>query len=167
MKKIKIIIATLVVAITVASCGVYNFTGTGDLNAKTYQVNFFQNNAPIIEPGLGRDFRVALQDLILNQTSLDLVRANGDLVYEGEIVEYRVSPMSATANNTAAQNRLTIGVQVRFTHKNRPEDDFDQRFSFFFDYPASTQLTSVKSAAHQEIFERLNQDIFNASLAKW
>ena len=86
MKKIKIIIATLVIAITVASCGIYNFTGTGDLNAETYQVNFFQNNAPIIEPGLDRDFTTALQDLILNQTSLDLVRANGDLVYEGEIV---------------------------------------------------------------------------------
>ncbi len=167
MQKIKIIIATLIVAITVASCGVYNFTGTGDLNAKTYQVNFFQNNAPIIEPGLDRDFTLALQDLILNQTSLDLVRANGDLVYEGEIVEYRVSPMSATSNNTAAQNRLTIGVQVRFTHKNRPEDDFDQRFSFFFDYPATSQLSSVQAAAYLEIFERLTQDIFNASLAKW
>jgi hypothetical protein len=167
MKKIKISIATLIVAITVVSCGVYNFTGTGDLNAKTYQVNYFQNNAPIIEPGLDRDFTLALQDLILNQTSLDLVRANGDLLYEGEIVEYRVSPMSATANNTASQNRLTIGVQVRFTHKNRPEDDFDQRFSFFFDYPASTQLINVQSAAYEEIFERLTQDIFNASLAKW
>lgn len=167
MKKIKIIIATLIVAITITSCGIYNFTGTGDLNAKTYQVNFFQNTAPIIEPGLDRDFTLALQDLILNQTSLDLVRANGDLVYEGEIVEYRVSPMSATANNTAAQNRLTIGVQVRFTHTNRPEDDFDQRFSFFYDYPATTQLINVQDAAYQEIFERLTQDIFNASLAKW
>ncbi|WP_420575012.1 LPS assembly lipoprotein LptE [Kordia sp.] len=167
MKKTKIILTTLLVVITMVSCGVYNFTGTGDLNAKTYQVNFFQNNAPIIEPGLDRDFTLALQDLILNQTSLDLVRANGDLVYEGEIVDYRVSPMSATANNTAAQNRLTIGVQVRFTHKNRPDDDFDQRFSFFFDYPASTQLTAVQSTAHEEIFERLTQDIFNASLAKW
>lgn len=167
MKKIQIIIASLLVAITIVGCGAYNFTGTGDLNAKTYQVNYFQNNAPIIEPGLDRDFTLALQDLILNQTSLDLVRANGDLVYEGEIVEYRVSPMSATANNTAAQNRLTIGVQVRFTHKNRPEDDFDQRFSFFYDYPASTQLLSVQSTAFQEIFERITQDIFNASLAKW
>jgi len=167
MKKIKIISAALIAAITIVSCGVYNFTGTGNLNAKTYQVNYFQNNAPIIEPGLDRDFTLALQDLILNQTSLDLVRANGDLLYEGEIVEYRVSPMSATANNTAAQNRLTIGVQVRFTHKNKPEDDFDQRFSFFFDYPASTQLISIQSAAYDAIFERLTQDIFNASLAKW
>jgi len=167
MKKIQILMTTLIIAISVAGCGLYNFTGTGDLNAKTYQVNFFQNNAPIIEPGLDRDFTLALQDFILNQTSLDLVRSNGDLVYEGEIVEYRVSPMTATANNTAAQNRLTIGVQVRFTHKNKPDDDFDQRFSFFYDFPATSQLSTVQSTAFQEIFERLTLDIFNASLAKW
>lgn len=167
MKKIHIIITTLIIALTVTSCGIYNFTGTGDLKADTFQVNFFQNNAPIIEPGLDRDFTLALQDFILNQTSLDLVRANGDLLYEGEIVEYRVSPMTATANNTAAQNRLTIGVQVRFVHKNKPEDDFDQRFSFFYDFPATSQLSAVQSTAFDEIFERLTLDIFNASLAKW
>ncbi|WP_298416667.1 LptE family protein [uncultured Kordia sp.] len=167
MKHIKTYITAVIISLLVVSCKFYNFTGTGDLNAETYQVNFFQNNAPIIEPGLDRDFTNALQDLIQNQTSLTLVRSNADLVYEGEIVEYRVSPMSATANNTAAQNRLTIGVQVRFTHNNRPDDDFDQRFSFFYDYPASSQLSAVQSVAFQEIFDRLTQDIFNASLANW
>lgn len=167
MKKIKLLVTTCVVSILLISCGNYNFTGTGDLNAKTFQVNFFQNNAPIIEPGLDRDFTIALQDLIQNQTNLNLVRSNGDLMYEGEIVDYRISPMSATANNTAAQNRLTIGVNVRFTHKNKPDDDFEQRFSFFYDYPASTQLINVQDTAFQEIFERITQDIFNASLAKW
>jgi hypothetical protein len=36
------------------SCSVYNFTGTGKIDAKTFQVNFFQNNAEIIEPGIDR-----------------------------------------------------------------------------------------------------------------
>ncbi|WP_430411689.1 LptE family protein [Kordia sp.] len=167
MKRIKIYITAVIISLSFTGCKFYNFTGTGDLNAETYQVNFFQNNAPIIEPGLDRDFTLALQDLIQNQTSLTLVRSNADLIYEGEIVEYRVSPMSATANNTAAQNRLTIAVQVRFTHNNRPDDDFDTRFSFFYDYPASSQLAAVQSTAFEEIFERLTQDIFNASLANW
>jgi hypothetical protein len=33
-------------------CGVYNFTGTGKIDAKTFQVNFFQNNADLVEPEL-------------------------------------------------------------------------------------------------------------------
>ncbi|UGU17365.1 LPS assembly lipoprotein LptE [Sinomicrobium kalidii] len=153
--------------ITVQSCGVYNFTGGDVGSAQTFQVNSFRNEAPLIEPGLDRDFTLALQDLVMNQTSLDLVPSNGDLVYEGEITEYRVAPMTATAEQTAAQNRLTIGVRVRFTNHTKEEDDFERTFSFFYDFGANEQLSTVKSAAHQEIFERITQDIFNASLANW
>ena len=77
-------------------CGIYSFTGTSiPADTKTFQVNYFQNNAPLIEPGLDRDFTVALQDLILNQTNLSLVNSGGDLTYEGEITEYRISKTNA------------------------------------------------------------------------
>lgn len=157
---------------TAMGCGIYNFTGGDVGTAKTFQVNYFQNYASqnpgsTFEPGVDRDFTLALQDLILNQTSLDLVKANGDLLYEGEIVEYRVSPMSATAQQNAAQNRLSIAVQVRFFNNTKDNVDFEQRFSFFFDYPANSQLATVKDEAHQIIFERITQDIFNKSLADW
>lgn len=140
--------------------------------AQTFQVNYFQNYASqspgsTFDPGLDREFTLALQDLILNQTSLDLVGSNGDLLYEGEIVEYRVSPMSATAEQTAAQNRLSISINVRFFNTTKEKADFEKRFSFFYDYDASAQLSSVRDEAHQVIFERINQDIFNASLADW
>ena len=46
-------------------------------------------------------------------------------------------------------------------------DDFERKFSFYYDYPAETQLLNVKSEAHEIIFERITQDIFNESLAKW
>ena len=90
-----------------------------------------------------------------------------DLLYEGEIVEYRISPMSATSQQTAAQNRLSIAVNVRFFNNTKEDVDFEQRFSFFYDYPANSQLASVKDEAHQVIFERITQDIFNKSLADW
>lgn len=150
-------------------CGFYSFTGVQDLTGiETFQVNFFQNNAPLVEPGLDRSFTTALQDLIQNQTSLSLVTSRGDLIYEGEIVEYRISPTTATADNRAAQNRLTMSVTVRFFDKTKPDDEFSQRFSFFYDYPASAQLVGgLKDTAHEEIFERITQDVFNATLANW
>lgn len=168
MNRIKYSLA-IVLFMVITGCGNYSFTGASiSENTRTFQVNYFQNNAPLIEPGLDRDFTLALQDLLLNQTNLDLVRSNGDLVYEGEIVEYRISPTTATSQNTAAQNRLTIAVKVRFYDKNDPDAEFDQRFSFFYDYAGSAQLVgSQKDTAIEEIFERLTQDIFNASLAKW
>lgn len=170
MKQFKFILA-FTLSVIVWSCGSVNYSFTGasiSPETKTFQVNYFQNTAPLVEPGLDRDFTLALQDLILNQTSLDLVRSNGDLVYEGEIVEYRIAPMTATAQNTAAQNRLTIGVNVRFFDKNDPEAELEQRFSFFYDYPGSAQLVGAqKDTAIGEILDRITQDIFNASLAKW
>lgn len=154
------------------SCGAYNFTGGDVGTATSFQVNYFQNYATqspgsIFEPGLDRDFTLSLQDVILNQTNLDLVSSNGDLLYEGEIVEYRISPMTATAEQRAAQNRLTMSVNVRFFNKTKEEADFEKRFSFFFDYDANAQLSSVRDEAHEAIFERINQDIFNESLANW
>ena len=172
MKKQILILSLLPVFLTLSGCGVYNFTGGDVGTAETFQVPQFQNYAgqsvgSTIEPGLDRDFTLALQDAILNQTNLSLTTSNGDLLYEGEIVEYRVSPMSATAQQTAAQNRLTIGINVRFYNNTKEDVDFERRFSFFFDYPSNTLLDAIKSEAHQVIFERLTQDIFNASLADW
>jgi Lipopolysaccharide-assembly len=150
------------------SCGIYNFTGAGPINAKTFQVNFFQNNAPLIEPGLDRDFTFALQDFINNQTNLSLVSSNGELVFEGEIVEYRVSPMTATADQLASQNRLNITLNVRFTNNNKEGENTEKRFTHFYDFPANQQLVGTTlSTAKKEIFDRITQDIFTETLSKW
>lgn len=162
-------IVLFITSILILGCGAYSFTGASvGPNTKTFQVNYFQNNAILVEPGLDLQFTNALIDLLLNQTNLSLVKSNGDLVYEGEITQYRISPTTATSSNTAAQNRLTIGVKVHFFDKYDEEAEFDQSFSFFYDYAGSAQLVGgVKDAAVEEIFERITQDIFNASLAKW
>lgn len=167
MKNIKFLLI-IIVASTFNSCGPYNFTGTGKIDAKTFQVNYFQNNAELIEPGIERTFTLELQDIIQNQTNLNLVNSGGDLMYDGEITQYRITPMSATADQRAAQNRLTIAVMVRFTNKNKEEDDFQKTFSFFYDYEGTTQLVGAKlTEALDVIFERITQDVFNESLAKW
>lgn len=155
-----------------SGCGAYNFSGADVGEAKTFQVNFFQNYADqtpgsTIVPGLDRDFTLSLQDMINNLTSLSLTGSNGDLVYEGEIVEYKVIPMTATSDQRTSQNRLTMSVNVRFFNTKKPDNDFERRFSFFYDFDAAASLTSIQSAAHEEIFERLTQDIFNASLGNW
>ncbi|WP_370479862.1 LPS assembly lipoprotein LptE [Tamlana flava] len=169
MKKHLIYFTLLAFSLSLVSCGFYSFTGASiPPGTKTYQVNRFENTALLIEPGLERDFKLALEDLIQNQTNLTLVQSNGDLVYEGEITDYRISPTTATSQNTAAQNRLTIAVKLRFFNTKKEEDDLEQTFTFFYDYPGSAQLLGAqKTTAHETIFERITQDIFNATLAKW
>jgi hypothetical protein len=158
----------IILTITINGCSVYNFTGTGKIDAKTFQVNYFQNTAAIVEPGIERTFTNRLQEIIQNQTNLNLTNSNGDLLYEGEIVEYRIAPMQANASQTASESRLTIAVMVRFTNKNKEEDNFEKRFSFFRDYQGSElPVGSTLNGYIEEIFERITQDVFNESLAKW
>ncbi|MCP2028748.1 hypothetical protein L1276_003919 [Flavobacterium sp. HSC-32F16] len=172
MKHIKYLLL-LLAATTFSGCGVYNFTGASPIDAKTFQVSFFHNNADLVEPGIDRDFTLALQDLIMNQTNLNLVSNGGELAYEGEIVDYRITPMTATAVTStgdvgAAQNRLTIRINVRFTNKKKETDDFEKPFEFYYDFPGTALPTgSVLNEAVKTIFERITQDIFNESLAKW
>ena len=163
-----IIAITITFSFLLTSCGVYNFTGAKPVDAKTFQVNYFQNNAPLIEPGIERTFTLELQDIIQSQTNLNLVSQGGELIYEGEIVDYRITPMTATADQRAAQNRLTITVMVRFTNRNKEDDNFEKRFSHFDDFDANQQLVgSQLNKSLDVIFERITQDIFNESLAKW
>ncbi len=167
MKHLKYLLL-LTIALGINSCSVYNFTGTGKIDAKTFQVNYFQNNAPLIEPGIERTFTQRLQNLIQNQTNLNLVSTGGDLIYEGEIVDYRISPTTATADQRAAESRLSITVNVRFSNKNKEADTFEKKFNFFYNFSGTEQLVGSRlTTALDEIFERITQDIFNESLAKW
>ncbi|MDT0650073.1 LptE family protein [Autumnicola edwardsiae] len=167
MKKITILLCS-VLLLSLQSCGIYSFTGADTGDAESFQVNFFQNQADLVEPGIDRLFTLSLQDLIQNQTNLSLANENADLIFEGEIVDYYVAPMTSTANNTAAQNRLTIAINVRYYNTLDPEKDFERVFSFYYDYPATTQLVGGDlETALDEIFTRITQDIFNAALTDW
>jgi len=165
---LKAAIIIVLIITTTQSCGVYSFTGGSTGDAKTIQIDYFPNNAQLIEPRLSQEFTLSLQDLFLKLTNLSLVKSNGDLQFEGEITQYRIEPMTATAQQTAAQNRLTITVNVRFFNKLKEEDNFERSFSFYYDFDANAQLTgTVVDDAFKVIFERITLDIFNASVANW
>ena len=167
MKKIKILIL-FVLCLAINNCSIYNFTGTGKIDAKTFQVNNFVNNSPLIEPGIERNFSLKLQNIIQNQTNLNFINSGGDLLYEGEITDYRISPFAGIAGDKAAQNRLDITINVRFTNKKNEKDNFEKKFTFFHNYGANEQLTGkILTEALTDIFDNICQNIFNDSLAKW
>ncbi|MET2983958.1 LptE family protein [Aureibaculum conchae] len=166
MKKITLLILLIFI---IQGCSYkLSFTGGSTGDAETIQIDYFPNNAVLVEPTVSQKFTDALRDLFTRQTNLSLTTNNGDLYFEGEITDYKVIPITATADQRAAQNRLTIAVRVRFYNKLIEEDNFEKTFSFFSDFDANSQLIGgVLDTALEEIFERLTQDIYNASVAKW
>ncbi|WP_298367868.1 LptE family protein [uncultured Lutibacter sp.] len=168
MKKINLLLLFLV-SYTFIQCGIYSFTGTNiSPDVKTIQIDFFQNTAILVEPSLSQTFTTSFRDLFDTQTNLTSVSSGGDLQFEGEITGYKINPMTATAQQTAAQNRLTITVNVRFYNNKNEEDNFETSFSHFYDFGANEQLVGgLMDDAFKEIIDRITQDIFNASVAKW
>ena len=172
MKSIKyfvvLVILTFLSVACFTGCGVYSFTGASiPPEAKTITVTYFTNNAAFVEPTLSQTLTDALRDRFLSQTDLDFLAEGGDLQLEGIITDYSTRPVAIQGNETAAMNRLTITVKVKFTNTIEPDKDYDISFSRFEDYPSSQDLSSVKDQLIATISEALVDDIFNKAVVNW
>lgn len=162
--------AALVVAMfVVQSCGIYSFTGTSiQPDVQTVTINYFEYQALKVNPSLSNDLTTALQDKFLKLTKLEQVDMDGDLEITGAVIGYDVKAIAITANEQAAQNRLTVSVKISFTNRKYPEDDFqDKSFSAYADFDAMQQLDAVEASLCEEIIEQLCDDMFNATVANW
>ena len=164
----KIAVLVMALALVCQGCGIYSFSGASiPAEAKTVSVDYFPNHAQLVNPLLSNDFTSALRDAMMNQTPLDMVEAGGDLAFEGEITDYKTTPVAITASQTAAMNRLTITVKVRFTNSIDDSKDFEQTFSRYEDYPSDQDLNSVQESLTTTIVDQLVEDIFNKALVNW
>lgn len=168
----RLITRCLVVLLTcclfLSSCGIYSFSGASiPAEAKTISVQYFPNNAQLVNPLLSNTLTNALNDMFVNQTTLQSVAENGDLAFEGEITGYSTSPIAITGNQTAAMNRLTVTVNVRFTNRYDESKNFEQNFSQYQDYPSEQDLNMVQDVLVEQIVEDLCQDIFNKAVVNW
>lgn len=162
-------VAFLVVVLGVVSCKVnYSFTGASiSPEIKTYSVMNFPNTASLVSTILAPTFNNALMDKLARSTSLNQVSFDGDMNFEGEIVNYTSSPIAVTGDEYASQNRLTVTVRVKFTNKIEPKNNYDKRFSAYEDFDNSQMLESVESTLIPQIVDKLVTDIFNAAASNW
>ena len=165
--KAKIAVMMLALTLICQGCGIYSFSGASiPAEAKTVSVDYFPNHAQLVNPLLSDNITTALRDAMNSQTTLDLIETGGDLAFEGEITDYRTTPVAITGQ-TAAMNRLTITVKVRFSNRIDDTKDFEQSFSRYEDYPSNQDLMSVQEALTATIVEQLVEDIFNKALVNW
>ena len=118
-----VVLALAVTAFIVHSCGIYSFTGTSiQPDVKTITINYFEYQALKVNPSLSNQITEALQEKFIKLTKLELVDMDGDLEITGAVSGYDVKATAVTANEQAAQNRLTVNVKVSFTNRKYPED---------------------------------------------
>lgn len=170
MIKVKYILIITIITAAFLSCSVkYSFTGASiPQGAKTVSVANFPNMAPLVNPTLSNTLTEALKDRFISQTSLQLVQNYGDLQFEGSITNYRTAPTNIQAgSDVAAQNRLTIGISVKFINLVDPEANYESKFTRYADYESSKSLQEAESALVEQIVEELVDDIFNKAVVNW
>ncbi|MDX9727062.1 MAG: LptE family protein [Bacteroidales bacterium] len=161
-----IIVAVLI--LTVNACKVtYSFSGASTEGLESVSIQYFQNRASLVQPGLSQSLTDALIDKCKSQTNLTVINGLGDANFEGEISDYNTKPLTVSADATAAMNRFTISVKVKFTNSMDPDLSYEQTFSRYEDYDSSLDLSNVEADLSTKIIEMIVEDIFNRAFVNW
>ncbi|MEN9333219.1 MAG: hypothetical protein RLY35_399 [Bacteroidota bacterium] len=155
-------------ALFLGGCQVnYSFTGGQFSGASNFQVNYMRPQTALASPVYAQKLTEGLKDYLLAQSPLQLVTANGDLIYEGSIVDYNLSPIAAQGNEIASLTRLSITVRLKYTNQKEKELNFEKNFTKYADFPAGQDLFSVQEELWNNINDQLIQEIYNASVGNW
>jgi len=159
-----------------SGCGMsVNYSMTGSSTpAKTISITEFYNNTDLGPANIGQTFTNQLKTYFVQNSSLSVVTTDGELQMEGEITDFRVTPISPVATsdpnqiNSASSLRLTITVKATYVNTLDETLSFkDKSFSFYQDIPNDQNLTDVQDQLIRTIFTRIVNDVFNASVANW
>lgn len=145
----------------------YKMNAASTEGLESVSVAYFPNRADIVNPTLSQEFTEMLKDKFISQTRLEMVPSNGDIRFEGEVIGYSTDPAAITRNETAALNRFTIQIKVKFSNVNDPSKDFEQTFRHFSEYDSQQSLDAVEGQLVPEILEKIVEDIFNRALVNW
>lgn len=166
----KTIMFLSLLGIFLTACSIsYKFNGASIdyTTTKTITIPDFPNQAPLVYPMFATKFTTALQDIYIRQTRLTLVPVNGDLEVEGEITGYELSPAAVSEDMVASRTKLTITVRVRYSNRNKPEEDFEQSFSAYRDFNSDVPFIDIQDETEGLIIEELVDQIYNATVANW
>ncbi len=170
IRKIINTVFILSLSLLLNSCFSISYTTTGasiDPSLKTISVQYFENNAPTIQPGLSQQFTDDMKNYMESNTNLRLVNGTGDVNFEGTITGYDFAPTAIVSGDKAAQNRFTITVKVKYTNSVNPDLDFDESFSRYRDYSSTDNFDSIREKLTSEILNEIIEQVFNKAFVNW
>ena len=141
--------------------------------AETISIAEFYNNADLGPANMGQVLTNEIKNYFIQNSNIKVIAEEGQLQLEGEITDFRLTPIAPTASSgddltTASSTRLTITVKATYVNTLDEKMSFkDKTFSFYKDFPNEQNLSDVEEQYSREIFNRIINDIFNASVANW
>jgi len=162
---------TIAVATAVLTACVPRYTLNGAsidyTTTKTITIADFPIRSTYVWGPMASIFNNKLKDMFANNTRLQQVKRNGDLVIEGEITRYEQRNKAVTSEGYSAQTELSMTVNVRFTNKNKHDEDFERQFTATSSYETTQSLNSVQEKLVTDMVNDIVSQIFNATVANW
>lgn len=155
----------------------YSFTGSSlSPETKTIEIRDFPNNAPLMNASLSQEFSTAIQNRFLQRTTLKGTKEKPDILIEGEITDYSITPTTISSsvnapggNIQAAQNKLTITVKVHYENNvpNEESKSFDRTYSDEAVFSSDLDINTIETSQVKVVNERIINKIFNDIVANW
>lgn len=167
-RKIMALCALLLCMPLFQACGIYSFSGTSiQPDVKTVAIELFEYKALRVNPTLAASLTEELKNKFRKMTKLEQVDMDADLEIVGSVTGYDVKATAVTASEVAAQNRLTVSIQISFTNRKYPEENFEKSFSAYADYDSTQSLDAVEGTLCEDIIDQLCELVLNATVANW
>ena len=169
--KLLYIIGVVMLLLMGTSCSIsYKFNGaTIDYTRiKTVTIEDFPNQAPLVYPPLSQMFSERLREQFRRNTRLEPVENNGDLILEGAIVGYELTPMAMQEDALSAMTRFTITVRVSYTNMVEEKKSFSGRtFTSSQEFDSNNLFSDIQEGLANELIDDLVKQIFNATVEDW
>ena len=136
---------------------------------KVFSIKTLENNAPNAPLSYAPLLSEDLKDGIQNGTKLKLSTTpnSGEIIIEGFVNSYGVSPIAIQGDDEAAKNRLTISTTYSIYIKKPKEEEMKLTSTRFADYDSNTDLSSVEATLIADINKQIVQDVINKLLSNW
>ena len=156
----------ILLLIGLQGCVSYSFVD-GSINAETFSVSNFEEQAANAPAGYGGLFIDFLKDYMIGRTKLKLKDLDSDIKITGVIKSYNTFPVALQNNETAALNRLKITIKLTVINTVNDKESFEQDFTQFSDYSSSQDLSTVETELLEDINSKIAQDIINKLSSNW
>lgn len=162
----KNILICLFGSIFLSSC--YSFKGASlSQDLKTIQINNIRMETAGGPTNLGLTINEKVKEYFQRNTTLKIINQNPDLLLEGTIVGYEMTPQAPTSDDKAGLNRLTMKIQFSLVNRLDETKNFDQEFSFYQDFPQNQTLTQVEKNLIPKLVDQIILDLFNKIAGDW
>lgn len=163
-------ITLFILMFLITSCTIsYKFNGASIDYTKLKSVSIadFPNNSEYVVPTLSQNFTETLRDKYTRQTRLKVLKLNGDIQLEGEIVGYQIASTSISADTYASKTRVTLTINVRFNNTKNSDESFENRYTSFQEFDSSKNIRDVEDELIRTMVDEIVDKIFNDTAAKW